>query len=81
MRPTPKLREEESPVCSERFVRFHVPFIEFASFGLGSGFPFRRFASRRSYLFWLEAYRAELEEELKATNEEIEKLKRETAGP
>jgi len=67
-------------VCSERLFRFHAPFFEFAGFGLGSGFPFRRFASQRSYLFRLEAYRAELEEELKAISDEIEKLRRETAA-
>ena len=67
-------------MCSERLFRFHAPFFEFASFGLGRGFPFRRFASQRSYLFRLEAYRAELEEELKAISDEIEKLRRETAA-
>ena len=67
-------------MCSERLFRFHAPFFEFAGFGLGSGFPFRRFASQRSYLFRLEAYRAELEEELKAISDEIEKLRRETAA-
>ena len=67
-------------MCSERLFRFHAPFFEFANFGLGRGFPFRRFASRRSHLFWLEAYKADLEEELKAITDEIEKLKRETAA-
>ena len=66
-------------MCSERLFRFHAPLSEFASFGLGRGFPFRRFASRRSYLFWLEADKADLEEELKAISAEIEKLRRETA--
>ena len=67
-------------MCSERWFRFHVPFFEFAGFGLGRGFPFHRFAGRHSYQFWLEAYRADLEEELKAVNEEIEKLKRKNAA-
>ena len=67
-------------MCSERLFRFHAPFFEFANFGLGRGFPFRRFASHRSYLFRLEAYRADLEEELKAISDEIEKLRRETAA-
>ena len=67
-------------MCSERWFRFHAPFFEFAGFGLGSGFPFRRFASQRSYLFRLEAYKADLEEELKAVNDEIEKRKRKNAA-
>jgi hypothetical protein len=60
-----------------------MPFFEFAGFGLGGGVPFgvsfRRFGTRLSYPHWLEAYKEELEEELKAVNEEIEELRRETA--
>jgi len=67
-------------VCSERWFRFCAPFFESAGFGPGRGFPFRRFASRRSYIFWLEACKADLEEELKAINDEIEKLQRDTAA-
>jgi hypothetical protein len=66
-------------MCGERLFRFHMPFFEFSGFGLGSGFPFRRFGNRRSYLRWLEAYKEELEEELKAVTEEIEELKKRTA--
>lgn len=68
-------------MCSERLFRFHAPFFEFACFGPGGAFPFRKFASRRSYLFLLEAYKADLEDKLKAINDEIEKLRRETASP
>ncbi len=64
-------------MCGERFFRFRMPFFEFSSLGFGRGFPFHRFATRRSYLRWLEAYKRELEEELKAVHEEIEELKRE----
>ncbi len=67
-------------MCSERFFRFHMPFFEFSGFGPGSGFPFRRFGNRRSYLRCLEAYKEELEEELKAVTEEIEELRRKTAA-
>jgi hypothetical protein len=66
-------------MCTERLFRFHAPFFEFAGFALGRGFPFRRFDSQRSYLFRLEAYRADLEEELKAISDEIEKLRRTAA--
>jgi hypothetical protein len=63
-------------MCSERVFRFHMPFVEFGSVGFETGFPFPRFSSRRSYLRRLEAYKAELEEEVRAINEEIEELKR-----
>ena len=67
-------------MCSEDWFRFHAPFFEFAGFGLGRGFPFHRFAGRSSYPFWLEAYKTDLEEELKAVTDEIEKLKRKNAA-
>ena len=63
-------------MCSERVFRFHMPIFEVGGVGFGTGFPFQRFSSRRSYLRRLEAYKAELEEELRALNEEIEELKR-----
>lgn len=61
--------------------RFGFGPFEFAfDYGPGPfGFFFhrpRRFARREAYLRWLEEYRSELEEELKAVDEEIRELRR-----